>query len=66
MCRLLDSCPGFDFLRADVMKSPSKKMRVIDEMLYELLQKNECSDISELQYGSDSAVNVKILFSISP
>jgi hypothetical protein len=35
------------------MEGPSKKMRISDEVFYELLQENECSDISE----SDSKVN---------
>jgi hypothetical protein len=39
---------------------PSKKMRVSDEVLYELLQENEYSDISESEYSSDSEINVKI------
>jgi hypothetical protein len=43
------------------MAGPSKKMCVSDEILYELLQKNEYCDISENEYSSDSEVNVKIL-----
>jgi hypothetical protein len=41
-CRLLDSCPGFKFLRINIMAGPSTKMRVSDE---EVL--HEYSDISE-------------------
>jgi hypothetical protein len=37
------------------------KMRVSDEeVLYELLQENEYSDIAESKYSSDSEINVKI------
>jgi hypothetical protein len=44
------------------MAVPSKKMCVSDEkVLYEVLQKNEYSDISESEYSSDSKINVKIL-----
>jgi hypothetical protein len=32
-----------------------------EEVLYELLQKNEYSNISESNYSSDSEINVKIL-----
>jgi hypothetical protein len=42
------------------MAGPSKKMHVRDEVLYELLQGNDCSDISESKYSSDSEINVKI------
>jgi hypothetical protein len=40
------------------MAGPSKKMRKSGELLYELLQENECSDISESIYSSDSEINV--------
>jgi hypothetical protein len=44
------------------MASPSKKMRVSDEeVLCELLQENEYSDVSEGGYSSDSEINVNIL-----
>jgi hypothetical protein len=44
------------------MAGPNKKMCVSDEeVLYELLQENEYSDISERKYSSDSEINVKIL-----
>jgi hypothetical protein len=43
------------------MAGPSKKMRVSDEMLCELLQENEYNDISESECSSDSDINVKIL-----
>jgi hypothetical protein len=43
------------------MAGPSKKMHVSDdEVLCELLKKNECSDISESECSSDSDMNVKI------
>jgi hypothetical protein len=41
------------------MAGPCKKMRESDEVLYELLQENEHSDISESVYSSDSEMNVK-------
>jgi hypothetical protein len=41
------------------MADPSKKMCVSHEVLYKLLQRNECSDISESEYSSDSEINVK-------
>jgi hypothetical protein len=40
-CLLFDSCPGFEFLRVYMMAGPSKKMRVNDEVLHELLQEKE-------------------------
>jgi hypothetical protein len=44
------------------MAGPSKEMSVSDEdVLYELLQENQYSDISESIYSSDSEINVKIL-----
>jgi hypothetical protein len=43
------------------MAIPSKKMRVSDAVLYELLQGNEYIDISESEYNSDSEINMKIL-----
>jgi hypothetical protein len=43
------------------MAGLSKKIYVRDEVLYELLQENECSDISEIKSSSDSKINVKIL-----
>jgi hypothetical protein len=44
------------------MAGPSKKMCASDKVsFYELLQKNEYSDISESEYSSDSEINVKIL-----
>jgi hypothetical protein len=44
------------------MAGPSRKMRVSDEVvLYDMLQENEYSDISESICSSDSEVNVKIL-----
>jgi hypothetical protein len=43
---LLDSCPGFEFFQLNIMALCSKKMRVSDEeMLYEMLQESEYSDI---------------------
>jgi hypothetical protein len=33
---------------------------VWEELLYELLQENEYSDISKSEYSSDSEINVKI------
>jgi hypothetical protein len=42
------------------MAGPSKKMRLSDEVFYELLQENECSDISESEYSSDNEINVNI------
>jgi hypothetical protein len=36
-------------------------MHVRNDVLYELLQKNEYNDISESEYSSDSEINVKIL-----
>jgi hypothetical protein len=42
------------------MAGPSKKMRVSDEVLYELLQEKEYSVIYENEYNSDSEINVKI------
>jgi hypothetical protein len=41
------------------MAGPNK-MRASDEVLYELLQENCCSDISERKYSSESEINVKI------
>jgi hypothetical protein len=35
-------------------------MRVSDEVLYEMLQENEYSDLYETKYNSDSEINVKI------
>jgi hypothetical protein len=32
-----------------------------EELLYEMLQENEYSDISESEYSNDSEINVKIL-----
>lgn len=43
------------------MAGPSKKMLVSDEVLYKVLQENEYSVISEIEYNSDSEMNVKIL-----
>jgi hypothetical protein len=43
------------------MAGPSKKLHMSDEVLYELLQKNEDNDISEGKYSSHSEVNMKIL-----
>jgi hypothetical protein len=39
----------------------SNKIHVSDEMLYELLQENEYSDILESEYSSDSKINVKFI-----
>jgi hypothetical protein len=36
----------------------SKKMGMIVEVLYELLQKNEYSDYSQREYSGDSEINV--------
>jgi hypothetical protein len=59
---LLDGCPGFKFLQVNIVAGPSKKMHVSDaEMLYELLQENKYSDISESVYSGDSEINVNIL-----
>jgi hypothetical protein len=33
-CCLLDSCPGFEFFRLDIMAGPSKKMLVSDEVVF--------------------------------
>jgi hypothetical protein len=41
------------------MTGPSKKMRVSDEMSYELLQENEYSEISESEYSSDSEIKIE-------
>jgi hypothetical protein len=44
------------------MACPSKEMRVSDkEVFYELLQENECSDISGNEFSIDSEIYVKIL-----
>jgi hypothetical protein len=48
---------GLSFLS----KHYGKKMHVRNEVLYELLQKNEYNDVSESEYNSDSEINVKIL-----
>jgi hypothetical protein len=41
------------------MAGPSKKMHVSDkEVFYELLQENEYNDISEIEYSSDTEINV--------
>jgi hypothetical protein len=58
---MLDSCPGFEFLRVNIMAGPSKKMRGSDKVLYELLQEDECSNVSESEYSRGSEINVKIL-----
>jgi hypothetical protein len=42
------------------MEDPRKKMRVSDELFYELFQENVYSDISESKYSSDSEINLKI------
>jgi hypothetical protein len=43
------------------MEESSKSMHVCDkEVLCELLQDNECSEISESESGSDSDMNVNI------
>jgi hypothetical protein len=42
------------------MAHPSKKVSASGEVLYELLQENEYSDIFEIEYSSDSEINVKI------
>jgi hypothetical protein len=41
------------------MAGPSKKIHASDEVLYELLQENECNT-SKSEYSSDSEINVKI------
>jgi hypothetical protein len=43
------------------MADLSKKMRVSDEVLNELPQENQYSDICKRKYSSDSEVNVNIL-----
>jgi hypothetical protein len=48
---------GLSFLS----KHYGKKMHVRNEVLYELLQKNEYNDISESKYNNESEINVKIL-----
>jgi hypothetical protein len=58
---LIDICRGFELLRVNFMVGPSKKMGVSDEVLYELLQENEYSYISESEFSSDSKINVKML-----
>jgi hypothetical protein len=58
---LLDSCPGFEFLRLNILAGPSKKMHVSDvEVSYELLQENEHSDISESKNDSEIDVNTSL------
>jgi hypothetical protein len=42
------------------MAGSNKKMCVSDEVLYELLQENEYSDISEGEYSGDSEINMEI------
>jgi hypothetical protein len=42
------------------MAGHRKKMRVSDEVLYELLQENEYGDISESEYCSDTQTNMNI------
>jgi hypothetical protein len=50
------------FLQVNIMAGPSKNMYVSDEeVLHELLQGNQYTDISESEYVSDSEINVKIL-----
>jgi hypothetical protein len=44
-----------------MMAGPNKKIRVSNEVFYELLQENEYGDISESGYSSDSETNMKIL-----
>jgi hypothetical protein len=44
------------------MADLSKKMCVSDgAVLHELLQENECSDISESIFGSDNEINTRML-----
>jgi hypothetical protein len=43
------------------MAGPSKKMRVSDEVFYELLREIEYRDISESEQSSDNEINVNIL-----
>jgi hypothetical protein len=43
------------------MAGPSKMCVGDEEVFYQLLQKNDYSDISESKYSSDSKINVKIL-----
>jgi hypothetical protein len=40
-------------------------MRVSDEVLCEMLQENEYSDISESEYSNDSEINVRIRHVVS-
>jgi hypothetical protein len=42
------------------MVGPSKEVHVSDEVLYELLQENEYSVISESKYTSDSKIDTNI------
>jgi hypothetical protein len=42
------------------MAGPSKEMHANDEMLYELLQEDEYSDISDSKYSADSEINVTV------
>jgi hypothetical protein len=47
------------------MAAPSKKTHVSDEVLYELLRKNEYSDISGSEYSSDSEINALMMKKMS-
>jgi hypothetical protein len=42
------------FLKANIMPGHSKKMRVSDEEVYELLRENEYGDTSKGEYSSNS------------
>lgn len=58
---MLDNCSGFDCFQVNIVAAHSNKIHVSDEMLYELLQENEYSDILESEYSSDSKINVKFI-----
>jgi hypothetical protein len=46
----------------NIVAGPNKEMHVNDEeVLYELLQENEYSDISEIECSSDSEIDGKFL-----
>jgi hypothetical protein len=59
-CSILKSCPGFHLLLINIMAGPSTDMHKSDgDVLCELLQENECSDICKHEYSSDSDINAK-------
>jgi hypothetical protein len=58
---LLDNCPGFECFQVNIVADHSNKICVSYEVLYELLQENEYSDILESEYSNDSNINVKFI-----